>query len=252
MHPGDGQASVTCPDTRQHRRSTSATAADTFDGSTAAGGNFTINGGNGADQLIGSNGEDTISGGGDGATDRLTGGLGNDTLDGGPGIDRALYSSSPGRPGTSRSGTAPTTPMASVGTDSILDTVESITGGNGNDTITGSCFANTLAGQGGNDTLNGDPSGCAVGGGDFMGGGLGDDAMNGLDGSDSVTYTANSAVQAVSIVLGGGAGEATASAATTPSPTTSRASTAAPATTRSTPPALPRALRSRAALATTR
>ena len=40
--------------------------ADTFDGSTAAGGNFTINGGNGPDQLTGSNGDDTINGGGDG------------------------------------------------------------------------------------------------------------------------------------------------------------------------------------------
>ena len=68
--------------------------ADSFDGSTAAGGNFTINGGNGADQLTGSNGDDTINGGSDGATDRLTGGPGNDTLDGGPGIDRALYSNS--------------------------------------------------------------------------------------------------------------------------------------------------------------
>ena len=81
--------------------------------------------------------------------------------------------------------------MASAAPTTVMDSVESITGGNGNDTLTGSCFANTLAGQGGNDTINGDPAGCAVGGGDFMGGGLGNDAMNGLDGNDSVTYTAN-------------------------------------------------------------
>ncbi len=86
-----------------------------------------------------------------------TGGPGTDTINGGGGIDRALYPNSPGDL-TSRSTTAPTTPTAPAAPRTSATDVESITGGNGNDTITGSCFANTLAGQGGNDTLNGDPS----------------------------------------------------------------------------------------------
>ncbi len=88
-------------------------------------------------------------------------------------------------------------------TENVLDTVESVTGGNGDDNLTGSCFANTLAGQGGNDTLNGDPVACAVFGGDFMGGGTGNDAINGLGGVDQVTYTANTAAQPISVALDG-------------------------------------------------
>ena len=36
-----------------------------------------------------------------------------------------------------------------------------------------------------------------------MGGGLGDDAMNGLGGTDSVTYTINTALQPISVTLDG-------------------------------------------------
>ena len=104
----------------------------------------------------------------------MDGGPGADTINGGDGIDRALYTNSPTGTGhhDRRVPTTPTAPGQRART-SATD-VESITGGNGNDPITGSCFANTLAGQGGNDTLNGDTSRLAVGGGDFMGGGLGE------------------------------------------------------------------------------
>ena len=251
LHPGRRPTSVTCPDTANIVVNL-GDGADSFDGSTAAGGNFTINGGNGADQLTGSNGDDTHQ---------------RRQATPPPTASPAASATTPSTEAPASTAPSTRTPPATSnitigdgandadgigGTDNVLDTVESITGGNGNDTITGSCFANTLAGQGGNDTLNGDPAGCAVGGGDFMGGGLGDDAMNGLDGTDSVTYTANTAA----------AGDQRharrhrqrqrrLSAAPTTSATTSRSSTAAPATTRSTRPLRLKALRSGAAPATT-
>ena len=40
-----------------------------------------------------------------------------------------------------------------------------------------------------------------------MGGGLGDDAMTGLDGSDSVTYTTNTVAQAICVTLDGAAND---------------------------------------------
>ena len=179
--------------------------ADTFDGSGISGTGVVIDGGDGPDRIVGSAAGDSLSGGsGDASTDRLEGGAGNDAIDGGPGIDRAIYSNAPGALGITV-GDGPNDSDGFGGTDTVLDTVESITGGPGADSITGSCPANTLAGQGGNDTLKGDPAGCAVGGGDFLGGGLGDDEMNGLGGSDTVSYTANSASQPIDLTLNGAA-----------------------------------------------
>jgi Ca2+-binding RTX toxin-like protein len=175
--------------------------ADTLDGDN---GNDTLNGDNGNDTMDGGNNNDALNGGSDGGMDRMTGGSGNDVFDGGPGIDRAIYTS--GNLNITIDNTANDT---GDGTDNVMDTVESITGGSGNDTITGSCFSNTLAGQAGNDTLNGDPTTCGSYGGDFMGGGAGNDIMRGsltptaTDGVDRVTYTSNTASQATSGPLAG-------------------------------------------------
>lgn len=180
---------------------------DSFNGSTAAGGNFTVNGGAGNDNLTGTNGDDSLNGGPDAGMDRLEGGGGSDSLAGGPGIDRALYTNSLTALNITIDDVANDSDGTGATTENVGSSVESITGGNGDDVLTGSCFANTLAGQVGNDTINGDPAGCAVGGGDFMGGGAGDDEMNGLDGSDSVTYTTNTAAQPISVTLDGNAND---------------------------------------------
>jgi Ca2+-binding RTX toxin-like protein len=168
--------------------------------------NDTLNGDNGNDTLDGGANNDALNGGSDAGMDRMTGGSGNDTFDGGPGIDRAIYTTGGALTITMADNTANDT---GDGTDNVMDTVESITAGGGSDTITGSCFSNTLAGQGGNDTLNGDPTTCGSYGGDFMGGGLGNDIMRGSltptasDGVDRVTYTANTSGQTTSITLDG-------------------------------------------------
>jgi Ca2+-binding RTX toxin-like protein len=76
---------------------------------------------------------------------------------------------------------------------SLVRNVENVTGGSGNDTLTGSALANTLIGGDGNDVLNG--------GGDVdtLTGGNGDDTLNGGAGNDNMaggagndTYIANS------------------------------------------------------------
>jgi Ca2+-binding RTX toxin-like protein len=60
--------------------------------SAAAGGNDTLNGGDGNDKLYGAGGNDTLNGGK--GNDKLYGGSGNDTLNGGPGTN--IYSGGPG------------------------------------------------------------------------------------------------------------------------------------------------------------
>jgi Ca2+-binding RTX toxin-like protein len=216
---GDGNDNLTAPNVsttlngdNNNDTLNGGTQPDTLNG---GGGDDTVNGNGQDDTLNGDNGNDTLDGGGggdalnggtDAGMDRMTGGDKDDVLDGGPGIDRALYTT-----GTTNI-TIDNTANDSDGegdTDNVMDTVESITGSSGNDTITGSCFSNTLAGQNGNDTLNGDPNGCASWGGDFMGGGAGNDTMRGAltptasDGVDRVTYTSNTSGQTTSITLDG-------------------------------------------------
>jgi len=167
----------------------------------------TLNGDNGDDTINGGTKADTINGGSDAGMDRMTGGDGADILDGGPGIDRALYTS--GNTTITIDNTANDNDGLGNNTENVKDTVESITGSSGNDTITGSCFSNTFAGQNGNDSLRGDPTTCGSYGGDFMGGGAGNDTMVGSltptasDGVDRVTYTSNTSAQTTSITLDG-------------------------------------------------
>ncbi|MEJ6003680.1 calcium-binding protein, partial [Paucibacter soli] len=104
----------------------------------ALGGNDTLDGGLGSDQLYGGADNDTLSGG-DG-NDYLYGGSGADTLDGGSGSD-SLYAEGNDRPGVAGSD-AP-------GTINVLN------GGWGNDSLTGSVGDDQLNGQGDNDSLSG-------------------------------------------------------------------------------------------------
>jgi Ca2+-binding RTX toxin-like protein len=182
---------------------------DTITGSTGVDNLF---GGDGADVLTGGLEDDTLSG--EGGNDRLDGGENTsdgfgDFLNGGTGIDRVLFAScssaitvtvllgGPNDGCTDGSG--------DFATDVVPADIESVTGTPFGDTITGSCFANTLSGTpsgangaaDGNDTLTGDPAGCLAATtdgteADFMGGGEGNDTFDG-DGSgspgfDTVTY----------------------------------------------------------------
>jgi RTX calcium-binding nonapeptide repeat (4 copies) len=222
---------------------TGGEGADTLNGNGAnnrlegGGGNDILNGGDGDDLLQGTygiggcapvencTGNDTLNG--EGGNDTLYGDIGNDRLDGGtgvadeliggPDIDRVLFSTC----GSAVTVTIDTDAASSnddgctdgsgdFAFDDVRQDVESVTGTESGDTITGNCLANTFAGSAnvaadvapidGNDIFNGDPAaGCLVATtdgteADFMGGGEGSDTFNG-DGSgnagfDTVTYGA--------------------------------------------------------------
>ncbi len=167
----------------------------------------TLNGGAGNDTITGGDGDDAIDGGT--GNDRFNVGFNNgdtagDELTGGADIDRAIYTTC----GTSvqvvidgANNDGGTCGNGSTGTDDVHTDVESITGSNvATDTLTGSCSPNTIAGDsgttdggaGGADTINGDAAVCAPNGGDFLGGGEGNDVFNcdgsGAAGFDTVTY----------------------------------------------------------------
>ncbi|MFN6487862.1 Ig-like domain-containing protein [Nostoc sp. DedQUE02] len=130
--------------------------ADNLIGST---GNDTLNGGNGNDNIYGGAGNDTIAGGT--GNDTLYGGTGNDSIDGGTGDD-LLYGD-----GFLNGG---------IGNDSLL-------GGNGNDTLYGGTGSDTLKGDNGNDVLYGGV------GSDILTGGNGNDifAFAAGEGTDTIT-----------------------------------------------------------------
>ena len=96
--------------------------------------NFTITGGTVSDQIIGSGGNDVISGGGTTTGDTLTGGGGNDTVTGNAGAD---------------------TLNGGAGNDSVTGNAgaDIINGGAGNDIISGGDGIDTIEGDAGADTI---------------------------------------------------------------------------------------------------
>lgn len=155
-----------------------------------------ILGGSGDDSLTGSVGDDTLNGGA--GNDTLSGGLGNDSLIGGADTDRVVESVS----GTSTLTDALLTGKTGGGTDD-LDSIEeaSLTGGNGNDTISAAAFGGnaTLNGGNGADLLTGSSQADSLNGGagndtllagdgdDSLTGGAGNDSLNGEGGQDTLT-----------------------------------------------------------------
>ena len=131
-------------------------------------------GGSGDDTISGDGGFNFLRGGG--GNDTLRGGSGTDYLEGGDGSDTADYSDkaedldiSLGQLGGAPDG------------ETIGGDIENLTGGTGDDTLTGSTAANRLAGGPGADTLTG------AGGSDFLDGGIGADTIAARDGAtDSV------------------------------------------------------------------
>ena len=102
---------------------------------------FTITGGTASDQIIGSAGDDTISGGGTLVGDTLTGGSGNDSITGNSGAD------------TINGGAGNDVGIGGAGADIINGAAgnDDLSGGDGADTIEGDAGADTLTGGAGND-----------------------------------------------------------------------------------------------------
>ena len=128
----------------------SLSGADGNDNLKGGAGNDTITGGGGNDFLYGGDGDDSLDGGEGG--DYFFGGKGNNTLNGGGGpSDTASYSEAT----ASVSASLVTGIKTNIdGTDSLIS-IEAITGGAFNDTLTGDAGYNFLNGGGGNDTLDG-------------------------------------------------------------------------------------------------
>lgn len=168
------------------------------------GGNILV-GGSGNDTLIGLAGDDYLSG--EIGDDTLRGGAGNDTLNGGAGSDTADYSDDTAGVVASLLTGKATGPA--IGTDSLI-TIENLTGGAGNDTLTGDGNANVLTAGAGNDILSG-------GGGDDrlvfasgsftaadrVDGGAGNDILS-LSGGANIALTTTIMSNVEKIVLGAG------------------------------------------------
>ncbi len=127
----------------------------------------TLNGGAGVDILTGGSGADTLTGGA--GTDTLSGDGGNDTLTGDAGADILT---------------------GGAGNDTLTGGSEddTLTGGEGNDTLSGGDGTDVLNGDAGTDVLNGDAGTDTLNGGagnDTLRGGAGNDVENGEAGDDA-------------------------------------------------------------------
>ncbi|MCT0198423.1 hypothetical protein KQ313_01810 [Synechococcus sp. CS-1325] len=155
------------------------------------------------ENVIGSNGNDSITGSADanfldgrGGTDTLLGLGGNDTLlggnevnslDGGLDIDTVDFSFLGGANGGAINLLTTVAVITGIGNTTVLN-FENAVGGAGNDTISGTATANQLSGLAGNDSLFGDD------GIDTLLGGLGADTLNGGLGLGDVADYSYSAV----------------------------------------------------------
>jgi len=178
---------------------------DVFDASNTNDFAVNLEGGDGDDTLIGGFLDDTLDGG-DG-DDKLSGGAGNDFLrgrgvefKGGEGEDTAEI--------TLDSGFRLDLRIKNVVQDTgagekLIDEIENIIGGEGDDDITGDALANVLRGRGGADRLAGDEADDQLfgeDGDDALEGGLGDDTLDGGDGLDRADFA--SATAAIVFTVG--------------------------------------------------
>ncbi len=151
---------------------TSGSAAINVNAAAVTTNGMTITGNDGNNTITGTALNDTLSGG-DGIAD------GSDTLNGGAGIDTVDYSGATGNITMDlSSGAAQNT--GGAGTDTVTN-IENITGGSGNDTLSGTTGDNVIIGGNGNDTLSGGS------GNDTLTGGTGNDILTGGTGTDSLS-----------------------------------------------------------------
>ena len=177
---------------------------DDFGGAPA---NDILSGRGGDDRMIGGDGNDTIDGGA--GNEFFDGDPGNDTINGGPGFDRLGSGSTADGADTFNGGTETDsvdyrsrTNAVTVSANGVADDgeagegdnlgadVEQLTGGQGNDTISGSSSAGgSIQGDVGNDVITGGSGNDSIGGGagnDTINGGAGNDSINGGAGTDTV------------------------------------------------------------------
>jgi Ca2+-binding RTX toxin-like protein len=193
---------------------TSTAALEAYGGE----GNDTLSGGTGADTLHGGAGADTLRGAADAAldvaADTLNGDADNDTFDagnatnggdtfnGGGGTDIVSYAN--------RTNDLTVTMGAGANdgetgeTDNVAADVETLTGGAGDDTLTGGAIANTINGGAGDDTLSGGAEDDTLNGdaGDdtFLSAAADDsDVYNGGAGTDTMSYDGRTAAVEVSL-----------------------------------------------------
>jgi Ca2+-binding RTX toxin-like protein len=160
---------------------------DTVDASSAAVGVF-VSGGKGNDSLKGGNFNDTLWGF-DG-NDTLDGGAGADDMAGSDGADTVTYASRTTNLSLSLDGKA--NDGAAGEADKLDDTIDTLIGGSGNDTISGNPGPSgwLFVGGAGNDSLtagaNADDSLQGGDGNDILVGGLGKNSLDGGNGNDSL------------------------------------------------------------------
>jgi hypothetical protein len=172
VNTGDGDDTVTGPGT-----------IDGGPGNDVITGDGVLMGGPGDDVLQGGDQNDTLMGGP--GRDTLSGGAGNDTLqpddgeggetdvlDGGPGVDVASYQA--------RKDGVTVSLLQPLAGEDRLSGIESLRGGDGNDTLTGDAGPNVLDGGAGNDMLAGGE------GADTIDGGAGADTIDAGAGDDKI------------------------------------------------------------------
>ncbi|MPS47694.1 calcium-binding protein [Methylobacillus sp.] len=141
-------------------------------------------------KIDGGDGNDIISAGA--GNDTLIGGHGNNQLDGGLGNNTASYENMTiGQDVTASLISNTGTVSGGIASDTYAN-IQNLTGGAGNDFLTGNIVANRLIGGAGNDTL--------VGGG-------GADTLDGGDGVDTASFVDLAAVNVVLDANGNGTGE---------------------------------------------
>ena len=158
-------------------------------------------GGEAGDQIYGNSGSNVLWGQWSGAAadgdDFIDGGLGADTILGDRGTDTVSYAGRTARVTVSLNGSGGD--GQSGENDNVYGDVENVTGGSGNDALTGAGSDNVLEGGPGIDTLTGQA------GNDTLRGGPGSDVYSGGAGSDTASYSDHGA--AVNVSLDGAPGD---------------------------------------------
>ncbi|NBZ89921.1 M10 family metallopeptidase C-terminal domain-containing protein [Stagnihabitans tardus] len=154
-----------------------------------------VTGGSGADRLTGDGLNNVLIGGL--GNDTLRGGLGADLMDGGSQIDTADYADQTLSVALVLNGATQATAAIGGLAQDMIQNIENVIGGTGNDTLTGDGLANNLQGGGGNDSLSG------MDGKDLLQGGKGNDLIDGGASIDTADYSDHTT--AVAVTLNGAA-----------------------------------------------